>query len=458
MPKKAKRAGEKLDKDLYDARAGEDDRFAEVPDPGRGMTKASSEVMQRRKIIKVSRRKFGGGGGAPSAPVPAPQPASTNPFAATTLAPPKAVPANKENGGKANPFGNIALAASAAPAKPMFSFGASPAPAPAAAAGPKPAAPAFSFGSKTAAPSSTAQPATTMAAPNPAAFSTPKPAKGKKSERTKQLNEMLLQTIVDHWEGGHYFQDYSSFLEEYQAHAEKLEADLEGEVAGNAAAAPAAASGSGAAPSTNGNSQLAKATFSFGAPAPAPAAKPFSMAAPMAPPPSTGTAFSFSTKPAAAPAFSFGAPSSSSLSAPSTDAGANDDDPTSNPDDGKIETIEHEENTEEEILHEVRAKHIKLESGAWKKYGAGVLRLYKHKTTAKQRMIIRNQIGKVQFCVGVSKGMKFEKEIKTSKKGKAAYIKFAAVEDASKGVESFMLQVKPECVDKLHEKLELMVA
>ena len=55
MPKQAKRAGEKLDKDLYDARAGEDDRFAEVPDPGRGMTKASSEVMQRRKIIKVSR-------------------------------------------------------------------------------------------------------------------------------------------------------------------------------------------------------------------------------------------------------------------------------------------------------------------------------------------------------------------------------------------------------------------
>ena len=55
MPKQAKRAGEKLDKDLYDARAGEDDRFAEVPDPGRGMTKASSDVMQRRRIIKVSR-------------------------------------------------------------------------------------------------------------------------------------------------------------------------------------------------------------------------------------------------------------------------------------------------------------------------------------------------------------------------------------------------------------------
>ena len=32
-----------------------DDRFSETPDPGVGMTKASSEVMQRRKIVKVSR-------------------------------------------------------------------------------------------------------------------------------------------------------------------------------------------------------------------------------------------------------------------------------------------------------------------------------------------------------------------------------------------------------------------
>ena len=55
MPKqKLKRQSEgQLNKDIYDA--GEDDRFDEQPDPGRGMTRASQDVMQRRKIIKVSR-------------------------------------------------------------------------------------------------------------------------------------------------------------------------------------------------------------------------------------------------------------------------------------------------------------------------------------------------------------------------------------------------------------------
>jgi len=51
---KVKRTAEnQLNKDAYDA--DPDDRFSETPDPGVGMTKASSEVMQRRKIVKVSR-------------------------------------------------------------------------------------------------------------------------------------------------------------------------------------------------------------------------------------------------------------------------------------------------------------------------------------------------------------------------------------------------------------------
>ena len=51
---KVKRTAEnQLNKDAYEA--DPDDRFAEVPDPGQGMTKASAEVMQRRKIVKVSR-------------------------------------------------------------------------------------------------------------------------------------------------------------------------------------------------------------------------------------------------------------------------------------------------------------------------------------------------------------------------------------------------------------------
>ena len=109
-------------------------------------------------------------------------------------------------------------------------------------------------------------------------------------------------------------------------------------------------------------------------------------------------------------------------------------------------------------MYQVRAKHMKFENKTWKKFGAGILRLYRHKTTSKHRMVIRNEIGKVQFNVGVSRGMTFEKIIKDGKQGKATFAKFFAVEDASKGPEAFMLQVKPDCLDKLHETLTNMVA
>lgn len=239
-------------------------------------------------------------------------------------------------------------------------------------------------------------------------------------------------------------------MKEYQAHEERLQTSDDDEVNGG----------------TKNNSQPAS---SWSAPAPSPSAKPFALGARAPAAPKT-TTFSFSTKPAGAPAagapsapsFSFGAPSSSSLAgsaAPSTAAGSsNNDDTASNPDDGKVEKIEQEENTDEDVLLEVRAKHVKREEGQWKKYGAGVLRLYRHRVNSKCRMVIRNDIGKVQFNVGVSKGMKFEKVIKQSKKGPAAYVKFLAVEDASKGLESFMLQVKPDSLDKLHDTLEGMVA
>jgi hypothetical protein len=51
---KLKRLSEnQLSKDIYEEE--EDDRFKVHPDPGQGMTRASEDVMQRRKIVKVSR-------------------------------------------------------------------------------------------------------------------------------------------------------------------------------------------------------------------------------------------------------------------------------------------------------------------------------------------------------------------------------------------------------------------
>lgn len=488
MPKLKRASENQLNKDIYDA--GEDDRFGEEPDPGRGMTRASQDVLGRRKIVKVSRRKFGGGGSAPAPAPPTAQasrpPASSNPFASASLARPKATsasPTSKEVGGggdppaKPNPFANIAFASSATSAtttssapKPSFSF------APSAAPAPKPAMSTFSFSSNVATGSSSSaasQPkATATTAPKTTSLlSTPRSSVGKSNNKIRLLNENFMHNIVKHYEGGMVLQEFTPFLREYQEKGERLQLEDGERTNGIEASSAAGNSTVTTALSTSKENSQPASSWSFGgaAPAPAPAAKPFSMAAsaPAAPPAGT---FSFTSKPAAgpangassaAPAFSFGGLSSSSsvASAPSaTGSNGNNDDPTSNPDDGKVDKVEQEENADEEVLHEVRAKHIKFENKAWKKYGTGVLRLYRHRVTSKHRMVIRNEIGKVQFNVGVSKGMKFEKVIKDTKKGKVAYVKFFAVEDASKGMENFMLQVKPEAVDKLHKTLEGMVA
>lgn len=269
-----------------------------------------------------------------------------------------------------------------------------------------------------------------------------------------------MQTIVDHWEGHLRTCDYSQFMKEYLQHMENIECEMENE-------APAVDHTSTANPTTTSKSdtQPTSSLWSFGGAAPPPAAKSFSFPVTAAPAPPAASApagtFSFTSKPAP---FSFGAPPSATptftTAQTAASGGGNDDeeDPTSNPDDGKVEKVEQEDNTEEEILHEVRAKHMKFEDKKWKKYGAGVLRLYRHKTTSKHRMVIRNEIGKVQFNVGISKGMTFEKIIKDGKQGKATFAKFIAIEDARKGPEPFMLQVKPDCLDKLHETLMSMVA
>ena len=288
---------------------------------------------------------------------------------------------------------------------------------------------------------------------------------------------------MDHWEGRLRTCDYSQFMKEYLQHEENIECEMENE-------APAVDHMSTANLTTisKGDTQQASSLWSFGgvaplpapvtgAPAPAAASSsagtfsstskpaPFSFGAPPSVAPAAASlsagAFSSTSKP---PPFSFGAPPyatptfTSAQTATSGDGNNEEEDPTSNPGDGKVDKVEQEENTEEEILYQVRAKHMKFEDKTWKKFGAGILRLYRHKTTSKHRMVIRNEIGKVQFNVGISKGMTFDKIIKNGKQGKATFAKFMAVEDASKGPEAFMLQVKPDCLDKLHETLTKMVA
>lgn len=157
----------------------------------------------------------------------------------------------------------------------------------------------------------------------------------------------------------------------------------------------------------------------------------------------------------AKPAFSFAAPSSST-DASSTEKAFNDRSEQGPGGTSKPDKAKQVKNVEEETLYEVRAKHLKAVDNDWIKHGAGVLRLLRHRQTSKCRIVIRNPAtGKVQFNVGILKGMAFQKVIKETDKGKSAYVRFGAVEGGSK-METFMLQVKHECADKLHETLEGM--
>ena len=210
-------------------------------------------------------------------------------------------------------------------------------------------------------------------------FLTPQPTKGGGTNEMKKLNENFLRTIADHWEGGLYVNDYSHFMNQYVEMGSRIGPESGG---GGGSAAAVEATVTGSAPAVTDATSTNTGTASA-RPASA-AAKPFSfVGTPATAAPASGT-FSFAAPPAAslaAPAarpklpFSFGgAPAPAPIppaAAPAAASGNDDDDATSNPDDGKVESVQAEENAEEEILYMVRA------NGSWKKYGAGILRLFK---------------------------------------------------------------------------------
>jgi len=116
--------------------------------------------------------------------------------------------------------------------------------------------------------------------------------------------------------------------------------------------------------------------------------------------------------------------------------------------------VSREENTEEDCVYEIRAKYAKLVDKEWKAYSAGVLRLYRHKTKGSRRLVIRNEVGKVQLNLTVQPGMKFtKKESKTTGR-----VFFSSVQDEQVGVEPFALIVKSSYLSELHEKLEQLAA
>ena len=69
-------------------------------------------------------------------------------------------------------------------------------------------------------------------------------------------------------------------------------------------------------------------------------------------------------------------------------------------------------------------------------------------------MVIYASTGQVKFNVQISKGMSFHEVAKETDGGKSTYVRFGAVVDASKGMETFMLQVKPDFLSELIERVE----
>jgi hypothetical protein len=102
---------------------------------------------------------------------------------------------------------------------------------------------------------------------------------------------------------------------------------------------------------------------------------------------------------------------------------------------------------------ECNAKHGKLIDGQWQIYTAGQLRLYRNKVhPTQQKLVIRNNIGQVQFNVAIQKGMKFMKQV-SQKKGS---VTFVACENRDKVMDKFTVSVKVQDIEQLFTTLESM--
>lgn len=108
---------------------------------------------------------------------------------------------------------------------------------------------------------------------------------------------------------------------------------------------------------------------------------------------------------------------------------------------------------EVEVLLELRSKAFKLGSKKWDQCGSGILRIYRHKPSRKTQMILRNQSGRIQLNLAINYGMKFVQVENNTAKGVTTFVRFGATDDATGGVAHFMLQVKPELLERLHSTL-----
>mmetsp|Transcript_129302 Transcript_129302/g.253230 ORF Transcript_129302/g.253230 Transcript_129302/m.253230 type:complete len:481 (+) Transcript_129302:55-1497(+) len=164
----------------------------------------------------------------------------------------------------------------------------------------------------------------------------------------------------------------------------------------------------------------------------------------------------------------FGGFGATSTSAPAADGGVAEANEEGGDDEGEPilepEKVLRNENDTDEILHEVPCKLYSFNSAdkEWKDTGKGTFRITRDATSKKQRMLVRNQVGRINFNAGFYKTMKIEKVQKRLK-----FAAFVAVEEPSPNSEgkttvrtemkNFMIQLKPEDLDATQKKLEAAV-
>mmetsp|Transcript_391 Transcript_391/g.592 ORF Transcript_391/g.592 Transcript_391/m.592 type:complete len:485 (-) Transcript_391:115-1569(-) len=451
---------------------------------GIGFDKASGEQLSKRRIIKVGRRFRGGGGGSAGAVATASQPSfapppsasinnnnatgggAKNPFAGVGLVPSGGgganISASNNGGGAKNPFASVSFVSNAA-ATPTTNF---------------------SFGQGTGTTTTKIQPTTTATSitQKTKISSSNKRQKKPRFRKDVRVNRALLNKIRQEKDYNPLC-DWSDWVKEYLDYVDKVQEELQPLCSSTAAAKNETTATSMIMSPVPPSAPAAKVTatapapFSFGAKTAQAASSAAAPSAPSQPKPFAG--FSFA-QPAAATA-SIEPVKASSLFPPVSSTTANGTGTATSPSAGvsnamlKANTaaattatavgettnatsssnseLMQETNTEENCLHETRAKYYKIlkKTGSWKAYSSGVLRLYRHKeNTNKRRMVLRNEAGRVQLNLGITDGMMFQKELNK----KRAFIKFVAVQDQSKGVEKFMLQVKPDGLDVLYGALE----
>eukprot|EP00814_Leptocylindrus_danicus_P022151 CAMPEP_0116044496 /NCGR_PEP_ID=MMETSP0321-20121206/27030_1 /TAXON_ID=163516 /ORGANISM="Leptocylindrus danicus var. danicus, Strain B650" /LENGTH=233 /DNA_ID=CAMNT_0003525595 /DNA_START=404 /DNA_END=1101 /DNA_ORIENTATION=- len=171
----------------------------------------------------------------------------------------------------------------------------------------------------------------------------------------------------------------------------------------------------------------AEPSFSFGAKtnnsqtSAAATTKPFTFGAtPASPAASTTKPFTFGATPASPAAattkpftgFSFGGAKATPMPVTTSAAGATttaDGDENGFPKEER-EAVAKEENKDENVLYEVRAKLYKFSDGGLKASDAGPVQLLQRKDDpSKKRLVMRNDVGKVRLNEAIGKGMTLKK-------------------------------------------------